>query len=312
MIISASRRTDIPACYANWFFNRLEDQEVFYLNPFNRKHAFRVSLKPEDVTCFVFWTKNPLPMLKKLDKLSGYNYYFYITINSYEGDLEPAVSKIRDDIIQGFKTLSKRLGKHRLIWRYDPIVVNDKYSESYHIEHFAKLAESLSDYTTKCIISFVDLYRTAKRNQKEHSIHETDHDIIHRLSEHLSDIAKRNNLQLETCSEAVDLTQYGIKNAKCVDGELIANITNRSDFNTEKDKNQRKECGCIKSIDIGAYNSCKHKCPYCYANYNESQIDKNIGKHNPNSKLLVGELNGDEKIFDVKPDKPSRNLFNLS
>ena len=312
MIISVSRRTDIPACFSPWFFNRLNAGEAYYLNPFNAKQAHRVSLKKEDVTAFVFWTKDPRPMLPNLDRLHGYNYYFHVTITPYHDDLEPTVGKNKGDIIESFKVLSERLGKHRVIWRYDPIIVNKRYTVDFHKKAFSSLAEQLAGYTEQCIVSFVDLYKTAKKNKAQHGLQELSKDTIHALMAPFSSIAKGCGLKLQSCSENIDLSQYGIEHARCVDDELIERLVGHRSFNGQKDPNQRGACGCVQSVDLGAYNSCQHRCVYCYANFSEPSINKNLSKHHPKSKVLLGELPKDAKIFDVVDKCANRDLFNMN
>ncbi len=306
MIISVSRRTDIPDCYAAWFFNRLREKIVYNQNPFNKNQITEVSLKEEDVDCFVFWTKDPTKFLNRLEELTNYHYYFQITVNAYGFDLEPRMSKKRETIIRNFQELSKIIGTKKIIWRYDPIILNDKYDIDFHIRNFEQLAEKLADYTQKCIISFVDLYRTAKKNQSKHGIYEMNSKNIDSLIRNFVPVAKKYNLIIETCSEKIDLSHYGINHAKCIDNKLIGEITNNNNITHKKDPNQRKECGCVQSIDIGVYNSCRNKCSYCYANYNEGLIDKNTIRHNPNSRLLIGEVTPDMKISRKK-----RNLFDI-
>ena len=158
MIISASRRTDIPAFYSPWFFNRIKEGYVLVPNPFNSKMISKVSLNPAVIDCIVFWTKNPAPMIEKLDKLEDYKYYFQFTLNPYGEKLEnnlPSVAK-RIDI---FKRLSDKIGREKVIWRYDPILTNEEFNVSFHKEAFARIADGLKDHTEKCMLGFIDHYQ---------------------------------------------------------------------------------------------------------------------------------------------------------
>jgi len=298
MIISVSRRTDIPTFYSEWFFNRLKDGYVLVRNPMNYKQISRISLLPKDVECFVFWTKDPSNFMNRLDELKEFNYYFQFTLNAYDKSVEPGVPE-KSDLIKTFKMLSNQIGKERVIWRYDPIILSDNFTKEHHYKYFEIFAKMLSNHTEKCVFSFVDLYSKTKRNTKDLGLVEITKDDMIEISSKLASIAKKYKLKIETCSEAINLDQVGVKHGKCIDDDLISRIIG-IESKIAKDPNQREECGCVKSIDIGIYNTCPHKCKYCYANYNMTSADKSFREHNPNSELLFGEIRGDEKITDRK------------
>ena len=157
MIISASRRTDIPAFYSDWFLNRIKERFVFVRNPINAHQISQISLSPDVVDCIVFWTKNPKPMLSKLDELKDYNYYFQFTLNSYSKDIEPNVPLKNTEVIETFKALSDKVGTNRVIWRYDPIIINEKYTIDYHIEYFEKLAHFLNGKFKNCLFLYFSM-----------------------------------------------------------------------------------------------------------------------------------------------------------
>ena len=298
MILSVSRRTDIPAFYSDWFFNRIKEEFVLVKNPFNSKQVSKVELSPKVIDCIVFWTKNPKKMMRRLDEIKEYNYYFQFTLNSYDKTLETNVPE-KKYLINTFIELSKRIGKDRVIWRYDPIILTDKFTKDYHYKWFEYLAKRLCPYTNKCVISFLDLYRKTERNLKEINILPIDKDGMFELAEKFSKIASKYNVTIETCSEEIDLSKFNINHGKCIDDRLISKIVGEK-LSIDKDPNQREVCGCVKSIDIGAYNTCKHGCLYCYANFNRDTAEKNLLKHNKKSPMLIGELCGDEKITDRK------------
>ncbi|OAA90548.1 DUF1848 domain-containing protein [Clostridium ljungdahlii] len=298
MILSASRRTDILAFYSDWFFNRIKEGFVLVKNPFNLKQVSKVSLNPKVIDCIVFWTKNPKKMTKRLAEIKEYNYYFQFTLNSYDKTLETNVPE-KKYLINTFIELSKRIGKDRVIWRYDPIILTDKFTKGYHYKWFEYLAKRLCPYTNKCVISFLDLYRKTERNLKEINILPIDKDDMFDLAEKFSKIASKYNVAIEACSEKVDLSKFNINHGKCIDDRLISRIVGEK-LSIDKDPNQREVCGCVKSIDIGAYNTCNHGCLYCYANFNRDDVQKNLLKYNKKSPLLIGELYGDEKIIDRK------------
>lgn len=260
----------------------------------NSKQISKIILSPKEVEFIVFWTKNPAPMLNKLEKLEDYNYYFQFTVNPYDKEIELNVPK-KTIIIDTFQELSKKIGKSKVIWRYDPIFVSDTINIDYHKIYFEKIAEKLSGFTEKCIISFIDMYAKTQRNCKEKSIRELTENEIYDLTEYIKKIGEKFNIKIETCSEKIDLSNYGINRGKCIDDELIGKILGK-ELSVPKDKNQREECGCIKSVDIGAYNSCLNKCIYCYANFNYELVERNCEQHDINSPLLIGNISGDENI----------------
>ena len=294
MIVSVSRRTDIPAFYSEWFFNRLKKGFVYVQNPMNPKQVSNITLTPETVDCFVFWTKNAKPMLKHLDELEGYKYYFQFTITGYKSDVEKGVSN-KTEIIKTFKTLSNKIGKERVILRYDPIFLSKEYTIDYHVRAFSKLCSQLDGYTNKCVISFIDLYKKTERNTKHLNIINMTMEDINLIADKFSKIAKEHNIKIETCSESYDLTAYGIGKGKCIDDNVISDVIGY-EVNVKKDDTQRDVCGCVKSIDIGQYNTCRHHCLYCYANFNKIQVDENFKLHNKNYPLLVGKVREDAKI----------------
>ena len=291
MIISARRRTDIPALYPEWFMNRLLAGEVLVPNPYNRKKVSRIRLSPEVVDCFVFWTKNPepmLPYLKMIDRLD-YSYYFQMTVTDYETDIEPGLPGTEESIAT-FILLSERLGKRRVDFRFDPVLLTDRYSVSYHMEKFDMLCEWLHKYTTRCIFSFVDSYRGSPFQELE------EEDKM-QLAEGFSKIAKKYQLPLYTCAEHMDLEQFGIRHAACIDKEKVREIVGYK-LDLKKDRGQRKECGCCESVDIGMYDTCIHGCRYCYATASLSSAKSRRSDHDPQSPVLIGHLHGDETITD--------------
>jgi len=305
MIISVSRRTDIPAFYSDWFYNRLKEGFVYVRNPFNRKQVSKIRLTPELVDCFVFWTKDPLPMMERLEELNEYNYYFQFTFTSYRRDVERNLRK-KKDILKTFKQLSDMIGKERVIWRYDPIFLNHYYTKEYHYDWFKRFAEELEGYTERCVISFLDLYKKTERNTKLLELIPMTEEDICEMAERLSAIVRDKNITIEACSEAIDLTEYGIKKGKCIDDRLISRIMNCA-IDVKKDNTQRDTCGCVKSIDIGEYNSCRHNCLYCYANFNHKQAEEKSQKHSADSPILIGSLLGDEKITEREMDSIKLN-----
>jgi len=300
MIISASRRTDIPAFYSEWFFNRIKAGFVMVRNPTYRHKISKIDLNPEVVDCIVFWTKDPKNMFKNLDLLDQmkYNYYFQFTLTPYGKDIETNVPA-KEEIIASFQYLSDKIGKNKVIWRYDPIFLTDKITTDYHIKHFELLAKKLHKHTEKCIISFVDLHQKNKRNREEMKLLDIDTDTMRSLAKPIYDIAQSYGIAVEACAEKIDLSDIGIRKAKCVDGDLISQICGGK-IKLGKDKAQREACGCIESTDIGAKNTCNHRCLYCYATNNCDIATNNLSSHNSQLPLLTGEIESTDIITEKK------------
>lgn len=299
MIISASRRTDIPTYYSNWFFNRMMDGYVLVRNPMNTHQISKIALNPDVVDGIVFWTKNPIPMLNQLNILRDYMYYFQFTLNSYAQDVETHVPSKQKHIIPAFKKLSDMIGPDRVIWRYDPIFLSDTYTPEYHVRYFERIAKELSPYTKKCTISFIDFYRNTSKNVSGLTLHDFPEETQKNLAKELAAIARSYGLLMDTCAEDIALQEYGIEHARCIDNRLLSKLLD-CPLDIGKDKSQRLECGCMESIDIGAYNTCLNGCKYCYANYSEKTVYSNFARHIPDSPLLFGEVGPDDKITERK------------
>jgi hypothetical protein len=285
VIVSASRRTDIPAFYSEWFFKRLREGFALVRNPLNPLQIRRVALSPGELDGIVFWTKNPGPLLPALDRLEGCPYYFQFTLNAYEEDVEPGLPP-KGEIIGTFKALSEKLGPHRLIWRYDPILINEKYTIPWHVGKFGETARALKGCAERVSISFIDLYAKTARNTRGLNIREAGRAEKNTIAGELARIAGENGFSISACAEDMDLSPYGIDRAKCVDEKLMERISGRP-LNLKKDRSQRPACGCVTSVDIGAYNTCRHGCRYCYANHSDTAVLKNTQNHDPLSPLLI-------------------------
>ncbi len=291
MIISATRRCDIPAYYGEWFLNRLKDGYAFVQNPYNQNRYSKVYLSKENVDIIAFWTKNPIPFLKYLSKIDelGYLYYFEFTITPYGKKTEKNLPD-KEVLIDTFVKLGEKLGKHRMVWRYDPIIIDENYDIAYHEEKFAYMAGRLSGSASRCVISFVDGYKNVAARMGKDPSYNISLSSVHEISKIFSEIAKENNMKIFTCAEKYDLEKYGIKHGACIDKDIIENILGCKIIGA-KDKNQRPECLCVESIDIGTYNCCANGCEYCYALQSEESALKNIKRHNPKSPVLIGEVN---------------------
>lgn len=291
MVLNVSGRTDVVAFYTEWFMNRYKEGFVDVRNPFNPKLVSRIYFS--DVDAIVFCTKNPIPILKYIDKIKQ-PILFHITLTPYKKDIEPNVLP-KGTITESIKKLSKLIDKDNIYVRYDPIFISDKYNLDYHIKSFDSLCSKLNGYVKHIIISFMDDYKNVRKNDyiiKSKQITDLDYEII---GKNFSKIAECYNMTIQTCSEERNLVEYGFQKKDCISHELAFKLTGKTNFKSWKARNN-KNCKCIEMVDIGMYNTCKHYCKYCYANYDEKYIEKNVKLHDKNSSLLIGYLKEDDII----------------
>ena len=280
MIISASRRTDIPAHYSEWMINRLRTGYAEVRNPMNYNQISRVDLSVDSVDCIIFWTKDPKNMLchlKEIDDL-GYKYYFQFTLTPYGKDIETGLRN-KEDIVETFKGLSDSIGPERVVWRYDPIILNNDIDESWHIQKFKGLCSSLEGCTDECMISFVDMYPKLRKAEKSGIIRQITADEKTRILNAFGNIADEHEIRISTCCES------DMNNGRCIDPERIERIIGRP-LTTKGNVNQRELCNCSKSVDIGSYDSCASGCIYCYANRGHTTSVLNFQKHDPSGNMI--------------------------
>lgn len=330
-VLSASRATDIPAFYTEWFFNRLEEGYCKWRNPFNGVENY-VSF--EQMRFVVFWSKNPAPLIPHIERLKkkGINCYVQYTLNDYEADgLEPGVPTI-EKRVEIFRQLAEALGPQGVVWRFDPMILTDNIGISELLHKVRFLAEKLHGYTDTLVFSFTDIagYRKVGRNLNAHGIRYEEW-TDSKMREFASRLSKLNkecgwNLKLYTCAERIDLSEYGIEHSRCVDDERIARIAHADGnlmselglqiheptldlfgdvdmhppgaislpegkyavrISKRKDSGQRQLCVCIKSKDIGQYDTCPHGCLYCYANTSSESASRNYHRHNPDTETII-------------------------
>ncbi len=291
MIISASRRTDIPAFYSQWFYNRIRAGFCEVRNPFNPKQISVVNLKAENVDAIVFWTRNPRPFMRYLDELDtrGYKYYFLFTLNNYPRIYEP-YRPLLYSALESFRELSARIGAGKVIWRYDPILITDDLTLSFHLNNYEKIASALSGFTKRVIISIVDNYRKTLRRLNKlnvgYLLDQRNSTNIERLLKGIVQISDYHNIKVKSCAEAKDYDYLGIAHGKCIDDELLRNEFG-VDVKYNKDKGQRKNCLCTVSKDIGAVDTCLIGCEYCYATRTHYVAVGNRQRHNPYSPAII-------------------------
>ena len=315
IIISASRSTDIPAFYARWFLNRLQTGYSVWVNPFNQKSIYVAFNK---VKAVVFWSKNPKPITPYLHELDarGIHYYFQFTLNDYDEQLEPNVPSL-EERIETFKDISEKIGKEKVIWRFDPLVMTDKIGVDELLRKIENIGNQLKEHTEKLVFSFADIggiYKTVANNLKRLKInsHEFTPYAMNEFAKGLRVLNINWHFSLAACAERIDLEQYGIKHNRCIDGDLMKRIFAKdTDFVyylsygklpeknhlspleipkkevNLKDKGQRGPCGCIISKDIGMYNTCPHFCAYCYANSSKKTVEDNRKNYAENGESII-------------------------
>lgn len=299
MILSVSRRTDIPNYYSDWFINRIKEGFLYVRNPMNQHQISRILLSPDVVDCIVFWTKNPANMMEKLKYLQNYAYYFQFTLTGYGKDVEPNLPNKRGELIPIFKRLSEKIGKEKVIWRYDPILISRRYTMNYHLKAFEEIAGNLADYTEKVVISFIDLYSKTQRNTRELDIRRMTNEEIMGMAGQMEQIASKYHLTIESCAEQINLQELGVRHGSCIDRKLIEGILGCK-LIVEKDKNQREECGCFESVDVGTYNTCPNGCKYCYANFNDNRVKDHVKLYDQDSAILCGNISPGDRVTDRK------------
>ncbi|TAE59070.1 MAG: DUF1848 domain-containing protein [Nostocales cyanobacterium] len=309
MIISVSRRTDIPAFYSQWFINRIRAGYCTVPNPFNRNQISYINLTPENVKIIVFWTRNPQSLLSYLPELNerGYQYYFQFTVMNNPNFIDTNKSDLFYTI-KTFQKLADLIGNQKVIWRYDPIIFTNytAMDVDFHLQQYEFIASQLSGYTQRCVISFMDKYKKNNKRlnkiEKEENIEflnfENIPEVFSKFIPSIMNIANTYNMQVFTCSESIDLEFYGINHGKCIDDDYIHQVFN-IEVNHHKDSSQRETCGCVKSKDIGMYDTCLFGCQYCYATTSFNKARENHRLHHLESPSLIGWYDIENKS-DVK------------
>ena len=303
MILFISGRTDICSYYPLWFFNRVKEGYVDVRNPFYNKLVSRIYFN--DVDLLVFCTKNIHPFLPYLDKISSLlpiPFIFHITLTPYNKDIEPIIANNKKTVIEDIRFLARKYGKNHIFLRYDPIIINNKYTISYHLKAFNKLISEVGNFISYVVISFVDLYKNTLKNNHEYlKIKELNEKEKNYLASEMQKITSSYNIKIFTCGEKEKFLEYGFINGSCINKEYVKNLF--SELGIDKKMKYRKNtnrpnsnCNCLKMVDIGDYNSCLSFCRYCYANFDENKVKANYQSHDDNSSLLIGKIKDDDII----------------
>ncbi len=315
MIINTGGRTDTVQYYTQWLLNRFSEGYVLSRNPLFPNKVTRYELTPDTVDCVVFCSKNYKPILPRLHEITDrFHTYFHYTITAYGKGIEPGVPSIEESMKTLIK-LSEIVGKQRIAWRYDPVLLTKEYTVGRHLKTFESMAETLSPYIDRCIFSFVEMYQKLERNMPELiPLSEQDMDA---LAKGFGAVAERNGMLLQTCGTNGDFSRYHIHSSGCMTFDILGNA-NGVRFKDRKHKGTRQGCHCIESRDIGAYDTCMNGCKYCYANKNPQKAFDNYKYHNPDSPILLGELKdtdtltqGAQKSFLVKDQVNGQTALTL-
>ena len=290
-------RTDIPAFYSEWFINRIKAGFVLVRNPYNPVQVTRYSLLPDVVDLISFCTKNPSPMLDKMDHLAPYGQYWFVTITPYGKDIEPNVPD-KQKVMEDFKRLSDRVGVDSIGWRYDPILVDIQHSVQWHIGKFEEMTKNLSGYTKTCVISFIDIYKKVEKNFPQ--ARAVSHQDKMTIGKAFIEIAGNYGMTIRPCAEGTSLAPYGADCSGCMTVKTYETALHSNLAVPKRGKNQRNgECACLLGTDIGAYDTCGHLCRYCYANTDPDLVKENMRKHDPKSPFLLGNLNPEDIIHEA-------------
>lgn len=298
MIINTGCRTDIPAYFSQWFFNRIKEGFVYVRNPYQYNTVMKYRLTPDVVDCLAFCTKNPAPMLSRMSELEAFRQFWFVTITPYGKEIEPYVPP-KEQVISDFKKLSDLIGSKKVGWRYDPIFITDKYTLEAHIDTFEKMAAELSGYTHDCVISFIDLYEKTKRNFMEAKAVTKDEQMI--IARKFVRIGNKYDITIKTCVEGQELSRFGVDCSGCMTKPVIEQAIG-CNLSIPPRKSTRGGCNCLLGNDIGVYNTCPHGCVYCYANYDRKSVINNLKLHNVDSPFLIGELRKGDVIKEARQE----------
>ena len=298
MILNTGSRTDIPAFFSEWFYQRLREGFVLVRNPYFPERVTRYRISPDVVDAIVFCTKNPAPMFDEFELLSPFESFWSVTITPYGREIEPYVPD-KDKTMESFAQLSELVGPKRVSWRYDPVFLSERYSVDFHVEQFGRMARRLRGTTFQCVLSFIDLYEKTKRNFPE--AREVAAEQQEELVAAFAAIAQENGMRIHLCCEDPKLVRPNVDAEGCLSQQVLEEALGFK-LRVPKKKPTRQGCPCLLGADIGAYNSCGHGCRYCYANHDRALVQRNMREHDPASPLLIGHLQEGDQVRDAKQE----------
>lgn len=287
MILNTGGRTDTVQYYSEWLLNRFREGYVLSRNPLFPNVINRIELSPDTIDVVVFCSKDYAPILDRLHEISDrFKCYYHYTITAYDTDIEPNVPSIEQSV-ETLKQLSAQVGKEKVAWRYDPVLLTEKYTIEKHFETFDYMARELSPYVDRCIFSFVEMYKKLAVNMPELQHISNDNKLL--LVKGLGAIVKQYGLYLQTCAAKDDYLQFGVHHSGCMTTEIFSRALGLN-FKHQAHKGNRIGCACMESRGLGDYNSCPNGCRYCYANKDHAKAAENYRRHDPKSPLLLGDV----------------------
>lgn len=297
MILNTGNRTDIPAFFSQWFYNRIREGFALVRNPYYPEQVIRYRLTPEVVDCLAFCTKNPEPMLTELEQIRAFKQFWFVTITPYEKDIEPGVPP-KEQVIASFKQLSDAVGIQSVGWRYDPIFISKKYSLNFHLDRFESMASQLSGYTDHSVISFIDLYQKTLKNFPRVQAVTSEERLL--LGEGFAKIGRQYQMTIRTCCEGTDLKIFGVDCSGCMTKPVLERAISET-LKVPKNRHiSREGCDCLLGNDIGVYHTCGHGCLYCYANQDMELVRQNMANHDVNSPFLIGHARKGDVIREAR------------
>lgn len=298
MILNTGQRTDIIGFYSKWLLRRFEQGYVDVRNPYYPSLVTRYALDPKTVDCIGVCTKNPLPIMDHLDVFKAFpGVHWSVTITPYGKDLEPYVPDKKRGV-ECLIRLSKEFGVDAAFWRYDPIIVNERYTVEQHFRSFEVICGLLQGFVKTVVVSFLDIFPKVKQNYPEAK--PVSIEDKHVLVKGLVEIAAKYGIRVRMCHEGEEWEQYGADCRGCLLKEDYEKVIGKKLRIPSSMKGARQGCNCILSGDIGAYSSCPHLCRYCYANSDKDQVLDNFKKHDPESSFLIGGPRPDDVLRIAK------------
>ena len=303
MIICASRRTDIPAFHSEWLMNRIREGYALVRNPVAKNVVYRADLSPRNMDLLLLMTKDPRPMMPYIAELKerGIEMGFQVTITPYGRDMEPGVPD-KAEIAEAFRRISEIIGRDRIVWRYDPVILNKRYDIRYHQRKFELLCKELGGYTERCIFSFVEIHDKLKGLCGDGTLRKVSEEEAREIGRIFSEAAEGSEMELDLCCSEYDLSEFGIRTRGCIDREQMRSMGVPFE---ELPTPIRDRCLCVKNIDIGEYDTCDHDCVYCYANRNTDKIRKQR-RYDPDSEMLSGGVRETDTIVELASRKNSK------
>lgn len=294
MIVNTGGRTDAVQYYSEWLLRRFEEGYALSRNPLFPKKVSRIELSPDVVDCVVFCSKNYRPILPRLHEITErFNSYCYYAITAYGRDVEPGVPPIEESM-RTLVELASIVGRQRVAWRYDPVLLTKSYTIGRHLETFERMASALAPHIDRCIFSFVEVYEKVKFNMPELVV--LAEEDMNELARGTGAIAAKYGIHLQICGTDADYSRYGVHASGCMTLDILG-AANNVEFRTLKHRGMRRGCHCMEARDIGAYDSCPNGCKYCYANKDPRRAAKNLALHDPESPLLLGHVEPDDEII---------------